>query len=192
MEPLDAERNGDLPDGELLAALARGETWAIDRLYDRHASYVYGLALRMTNDPQLAEEAVQDTFVSVWRAAAAFDPERASARTWLVTIARRRTLDLVRKRRRHALPSESTDLAADAAPDPAEEVESLLLAQEVRSALEHLSPRLRQAVEMTYYSGYSHREAAERLGVPLGTVKSRLRLAVQQLGRFFAGGDGKT
>lgn len=169
-------------DVELIDAVSRGDEQALALLYDRHGALLYSFSLQMSGDRQLAEEAVQNAFLSVWRSADTFDVGRSSLTTWLVAILKNRTRDLLRKRGREPL-SQTIDwnLAAAPASDPSIDTEERLRADEVRRALHELPQEQRQVIHLTYFLGFSHREASERLSIPLGTVKSRIRLALERL-----------
>jgi RNA polymerase sigma-70 factor (ECF subfamily) len=166
-----------LSDEALVALVARGEEWALTELYDRHGRLAYGLALRVVRDPALAEDAVQDAFIGVWRSAGRFVPERSKASTWLLTLVHRRAVDLVRReerRRAEPLPDEIPTRPGQLG-EPTEEAAWLRYERErVQAALATLPDTQREAIELAYYGGYSQSELAERLGVPLGTIKSRM------------------
>lgn len=169
-------------ESELISRVARGDERAFLELYDRHASRVHGLTLRILGDPMLAEEATQDTFLKLWSRARQYLTERGPFLPWLLTIARRVALDRLRlEARRPAL--------SDAA-DPDETWRNLpdldSSADEARwrtlyFAVQNLHPDQRSVIELAYYQGMSQSEIAEVLGLPLGTVKTRLRAAMQNL-----------
>jgi RNA polymerase sigma-70 factor (ECF subfamily) len=171
------------PDEALLALASRGDERALAELYDRYGRVAYGLALRIVRDPALAEDAVQEAFVTVWRTAGSFVPGRAKASTWILTLAHRRAVDVVRREeRRRAAPldtdAEDTSagtLAAD------EEVELTDRRRLVQEALRQLPDEQREALELAYYGGLSQSELAERLSVPLGTIKSRMFAGLRRL-----------
>ena len=153
-----------LPDDGVLELLARSDETALAELYDRYGGPAYRLALRVLRDATLAQDAVQDAFLTAWRTAASFDSRRGSASTWLLTLVHRRAVDVVRREdRRRALPLDDAPVAAGDA------------------ALEQLTPLEREALELAYYGGLSQSEIAERLGVPLGTVKSRMFAGLARL-----------
>jgi RNA polymerase sigma factor (sigma-70 family) len=172
-----------LSDEALVALVARGEEDALAALYDRFGRTAYGLALRVVRDAELAEDVVQEAFLSLWRNAGRFVPERARAGTWLLTLVHRRAVDLVRREeRRRAEPIESAPEAADAA---AEEAPWLRLERErVRVALASLPDAQREAIELAYYGGFTQAELADRLGQPLGTIKSRMFAGLARLGEL--------
>ena len=162
-----------LSDEALLAQLARGDELALAELYDRFGRIAYGLAVKVLRDQALAEDAVQDAFLGAWRTAAAFDPTRGTASTWLMTLVHRRAVDLVRREDRRR-----TDVLDDAPIAAAETTDEQAAVREerrrVQAALAQLPADQREALELAYYGGLTQSELAERLGVPLGTVKSRM------------------
>jgi RNA polymerase sigma-70 factor, ECF subfamily len=162
-----------LSDEALVALAARSEQSALAELYDRYGRTAYGLALRILRDQALAEDAVQDAFLTIWRTASRFMPERGKASTWILTLVHRRAVDAVRReQRRRADPLER---AAEPAVEGAEDDAFLRLQRErVQAALRHLPDAQREALELAYYGGFSQSELAERLGQPLGTIKSRM------------------
>ena len=164
---------------ELVAA---GDRQAFAKLYDALAPAVYGVARRVVRDPSQAEEIAQEVFVQIWRHAARFDRQRASARTWAITIAHRRAVDRVRseqsdrdRRRRVA------SLEIDHSHTPVDEVAAGFDRQQVIHHLSLLSDHQRQAITLAYYEGLTQQQISERLGVPLGTVKTRVRDGLERL-----------
>ena len=169
-----------LADEALLALVARSDDEALAALYDRYARPAYALAVRILRDPALAQDAVQDAFLTAWRTAPSFDPRRGTAATWLMTLVHRRAVDVVRREdRRRATPLEDAPVASGDATDEAAEVREQR--RRVRCALAVLTPPEREALELAYYGGLSQSEIAERLGVPLGTVKSRMFAGLARL-----------
>lgn len=169
-------------DIELVARVANGEESAFLMLYDRHVGRVHALTLRILNNPMLAEEATQDTFLKLWSRARLYLNERGPLLLWLLTIARRTALDRLRLEKRRPMLSDSNDPeeAWDLIPDLdtlPEESRWRSLALTVQS----LQPEHRQVIELAYYQGMSQSEIAEVLGWPLGTVKTRLRAAMEYL-----------
>ena len=170
-----------LSDEALVALIARSDESALAELYDRIGGVAYGLAFRVLRDESLAEDAVQEAFLALWRSGAAtFVPERSKASTWLLTLVHRRAVDLVRREeRRRAEPLES---AAEPVVDSAETSAWLRLERErVQAALRLLPDHQREAIELAYYGGFSQSELAERLGQPLGTIKSRMFSGLSRL-----------
>jgi RNA polymerase sigma factor (sigma-70 family) len=177
-------RQRHLSDEALVALVARGDETALVELYDRVGRVAYGIAFRILRDERLAEDAVQEGFLTVWRSAAMFRAERAKASTWVVTLVHRRAVDIVRREeRRRAEPLEAT--AGQEAPDPAGSAEDEAWLgferERVLSALAALPDAQREALELAYYGGYSQSELAETLGVPLGTIKSRMFAGLARL-----------
>ena len=172
--------------------MARGAEDALAELYDRFGGVAYGVALRILRDPALAQDAVQDAFLAAWRTAAAFDPARGNASTWLLTLVHRRAVDLVRReerRRTEPLPEVEPDTGGPSAADSA----WLRLERErVQAALNQLPDQQREAIELAYYGGYTQSELAERLGEPLGTIKSRMFAGLARLRELLAAVDGDT
>jgi RNA polymerase sigma-70 factor, ECF subfamily len=167
-------------DAAAVARVAGGDAEALRDLYERYGRIVYGLTYRLTKDAQLAEEATQDTFVTLWRRAAAYDPQRAKLTTWLFVIARNRAIELVRSRMRVPEPQESIEpLGAEA--DPADLAQVADDAERIARAIAELPESQLEVIRLAYFDGLSHAEIAERLGQPLGTVKSRIRLALDRL-----------
>ena len=164
-----------LSDEALVALVARGDEPALAELYDRVGRIAYGLAFRVLRDDRLAEDAVQEAFLGVWRTAAGFRPERAKASTWILTLVHRRAVDLVRReerRRADPLDEATVDLATS---ESAEDTAWLGFERErVQAGLQQLPHAQREAIELAYYGGFSQSELSERLGVPLGTIKSRM------------------
>jgi len=160
-------------DDQLLAAMAGGDEAALAELYDRYGRSAYALAVRILRDPALAEDAVQDAFLAAWRTAAAFDPKRGKASTWLITLVHRRSVDVVRREdRRRAAPLDDVPVPSGDSTDETAEIREERRA--VQAALAELGEAEREALELAYYGGLSQSEIAERLGVPLGTIKSRM------------------
>ena len=140
----------------------------------------YRLALRIVRDATLAQDAVQDAFLTAWRTAAGFDARRGSASTWLLTLVHRRAVDVVRREdRRRGLPLDDAPVASGDATDETAEVRELR--RDVQAALGQLTPLEREALELSYYGGLSQSEIAEKLGVPLGTIKSRMFAGLARL-----------
>jgi RNA polymerase sigma factor (sigma-70 family) len=162
-----------LSDEALVALAARSEQSALAELYDRYGRTAYGLAFRILRDGTLAEDAVQDAFLTIWRSASRFVPERGKASTWILTLVHRRAVDVVRREQRRRAD------ALDRAPEPTvegvdEDAWLRLQRERVQDALRKLPDAQREALELAYYGGFSQSELAERLGQPLGTIKSRM------------------
>jgi RNA polymerase sigma-70 factor (ECF subfamily) len=178
------KQHAHLSDEALVALVARGDDGALGELYDRVGRIAYGLAMRVLRDDRLAEDAVQEGFLAVWRSAAAFRAERAKASTWILTLVHRRAVDLVRREeRRRAEPlTEETAVREGGAAEATDEAAWLRFERErVQAALRQLPDVQRETLELAYYGGYSQSELAERLGVPLGTIKSRMFAGLARL-----------
>lgn len=176
-------------DRTLLERIAERNETALERLYDRYSAVLYATAYRIAGERSDAEEIVLDAFAQAWRDAGRFRSERGSVIAWLTMICRSRALDLVRARGRR---TRQLDAASASEPDtppamgaseriPSEDVERNERHVVVAQALTALSPPQREAIQLAYYEGLSHSEIAERIGEPLGTVKTRVRLAMQKL-----------
>ena len=163
----------DLPDEALIRAMADGTEDALRELHRRYARLLYSLGHRMLRQADDVESCVQDAFMNAWRHAGRFDPARASAKTWLVSIAHHRFLQELRDR-----PDTPPELEEWDAPTAAPDVDSQVMAQ---GAVQALDETHRQLVELAYYRGYSHSELAILTGLPVGTVKSRLRAAIDRM-----------
>jgi RNA polymerase sigma-70 factor (ECF subfamily) len=204
-----AERRGDEPDdATLVRAVAAGSEDALGALYDRHVDGVHAVALRLTNDRQLAEEVVQETFLALWNRAELFDPSVASLGTWLRTIARNRTVDRLRAagRRPSLVPLPGADEGDDAGfervgpdavvlggaggePGPEAAAEAAAVRDAVNGAVAAMPEAERTVIVLAYREGLTQREIAERLEWPLGTVKTRTRRALARLREALEQGD---
>ncbi len=177
--------NSDPAFGELVTRLAAGDESALAQLYDCTNRIVYGLALRILQDPSYAEDIAMEVYLQVWRTASSYDPQRGTVTSWLVTLVRSRALDCLRRRKaRRADLEENVDDVADLRDTrPTPELASLEAGRSrvVQKAMADLSPDQREAIELAYFSGLSHSEMAERTGLPLGTVKTRIRLGMLHL-----------
>ena len=173
--PADAAGTPDLPDTALIAACARQDRAAFRALYARWGARLHGVALRITRDPSLAADATHDAFVQVWQQAGRFDPSLGEPGSWLMSLARYRALDLVRRRGREVLGHEPTQEEADHGPDPLAQLLSSVDGTALHRCLETLSAERRRLVVMAFVEGYSHSQLASRLALPVGTVKSWIR-----------------
>jgi RNA polymerase sigma factor (sigma-70 family) len=169
-----------LSDEALVALAARADDGALAELYDRFGHVAYGLALRVVRDPALAEDAVQEAFLTIWRSAARFVPERANASTWILTLVHRRAVDVVR--REQPRRAEPIEVAPQASANATEDEAWLRLRRaRVQDALRQLPDQQREALELAYYGGFTQSELADRLGEPLGTIKSRMFAGLARL-----------
>lgn len=177
-----------LSDEALVALVARADDAALAELYDRFGRVAYGLALRIVRDPALAEDAVQESFLAVWRSAGRFVAERAKASTWILTLVHRRAVDLVRREQpRRAEPLDTAPVAT--AETTEEEAWLRLRRTRVQEALRLLPDKQREAIELAYYGGFTQSELADRLGEPLGTIKSRMFAGLARLRELLAEPD---
>ncbi len=175
-----------LSDEAVVALVARSDDTALAELYDRFGRVAYGLALRVLRDEKLAEDAVQEAFLTAWRNADRFMPERGKASTWVLTLVHRRAVDLVRREdRRRAEPlADSVDYSSSGS---AEDDAWLRFERErVQAALRQLPDQQREALELAYYGGFTQSELAERLGQPVGTIKSRMFTGLARLRELLA------
>lgn len=172
----------DRDDERLLEQLRRNERDAMGALYDRYGRLAFSVACRIVGEPGEAEDVVQESFLGLWRQAATLDPERGSVRSLLLTIVHRRAIDALR--RRSGRPERALDDAAplaSATPDPIEFASLAEERQRVQGAMRSLPEEQRQAVELTYFRGLTIGEMAQEQQIPLGTAKSRLRLALDRM-----------
>lgn len=168
----------------LLRRLADGDHAALSALYDATSRLVYGLALRILSDPADAEEVTLDVYTQAWRQVSRYDASRGDALTWLLTLARSRAIDRLRSRAGGRKREQALDVVSELpgdAPDPERQSAFAERARHVRRALSSLSPEQRQCIELAYFEGLTHVEIAERIQQPLGTAKSRIRLAMVKL-----------
>lgn len=172
-EPNPPDPDARVTDELLLAHMGQGHEDALRELHRRYAPYLFSMARRMLSGTDDIEACVQDAFVSVWKHAARFDPARASAKTWLVTIAHRRFLQALRDRPDTTFPLEDWDAPSEAS----QPLEKIML----QGAIATLDSDQRKLIELAFYDGYSHGQLAEVTGLPLGTVKTRLRAALSKL-----------
>ncbi len=180
----------ELADDPTLAAwierIAHQDERALELLYDATAARVHGVVLRIAQRTALAEEVVEETYWQVWRQAPRFDAARGRPITWLLAMARSRAIDMLRREQRFQhdeLPDDDVADAAQAAPPPQDLLEATRGNAHVHAALASLEPRARQLVALAFFRGLTHEEIAEQQGMPLGTVKSLIRRALQQLKR---------
>jgi RNA polymerase sigma-70 factor (ECF subfamily) len=170
-------------DGELLDRLQRRDPQALAELYDRYGPLVFRLILRMVRDNGIAEDLVQETFLRVWNRIGGFDSDRGAVGPWLLAVARNRAIDYLRSRGRRTESTvelnetEHPELFAGLSGD----VLNFDLVRQVRRALDQLDAQQRQAIELAYFEGMSQTEIAERMGQPLGTIKTWTRRAIQQM-----------
>jgi RNA polymerase sigma-70 factor, ECF subfamily len=184
--PASAYASDNDEDRQLVRRMSAGDTQALARFYERWSRPVHALVARLVRDPDDADDVVEDTFYQAWRQASRYEPARGAVSTWIVTIARSRALDRLRSRRRlreePLTPVVLLDELKDSAfPDPAAGAEETERRERVAEALRELPAEQREVLELAYFGGLSQTEIAERTGQPLGTVKTRTRLAGQKL-----------
>lgn len=168
--------------GALVQRVAAGDQAAFAALYDEVAGLVHGIVLRVLRDPSMAEEVTQEVFVELWRQAPSFDPQRGAVKSWVATMAHRRAVDRVRSEQASRRRDDRVGRLEPQVTDPVQdEVEDRLDRDRVGRALGQLTPLQRQTVELAYYGGHTYREVAVLLGLPEGTVKTRIRDGLQRL-----------
>ncbi len=171
-----------LSDHGLLALTARGDREAFSRLYDMYSTVAYSLAVRIVRDRELAADVVQDAFVTVWNQAATFNASRGQPSSWILTLTHHKAVDMVRReQRRRAEPLEGAGELVDSAPAVEEAAWQGVAREQVRAAMQKLPDPHREVLELAYFAGFSQSELAERLSLPLGTVKSRTFAAMTTL-----------
>ena len=176
----------EVPDHQLLRHIAQVEEGALEALYARYATSVYSLAMFMLKQPPLAEEVTQDVFLNIWLKAATYKADRGEPKAWIMSIAHHRIVDFIRSQRRTPPISEPDEFDAlerlpSAGASTEEEVERNLDHDRIVKALASLPEAQKQVIILAYFEGYSQSEMAQKLQQPLGTVKTRVRLAMQKL-----------
>ena len=171
-------------NAELLALIVERDRDALEALYDRYGRAIYSLAVNMLRDSGAAEEVTQDAFFNVWRRAPSYHAQRGSVTAWLFSIAHNRTIDELRRRRReyeNVQPGVDLTNRPSDSDDPVEYTSNVFERGEIEEALQTLRPEQRQVVVLAYFGGFTHSEIASKLDQPLGTVKTRMRLALKKL-----------
>ena len=170
------------PDDLLLKQIALEDEYAFALLYDRYGRSSYSLAYRILMDVQGAEDVVQDVFLNVWRLAGSFDASRGSARSWLLSMVHHRSIDSIRRRRDNTHMNLPMDFKQPGTETGVwHEVRSNLDRQKIRRALKQIPMEQMKVIEMAYFGGYTHQEIAAKAQLPLGTVKSRIRMGMEKL-----------
>jgi RNA polymerase sigma-70 factor (ECF subfamily) len=169
-----------------MARLSHRDMTAFETLYERYGTLVYSVALRVTAEPEVAEDVAQETFLRLWRSPERYDPDRGRFLTWLLSATRNRAVDQVRTQGRRRKRETTTDAphkepAATEMADPALAAQLSDVRHTVRTALRDLPPEQRQVIELAYYDGHTQQEIAGLLNQPLGTVKTRIRLGMRKL-----------
>jgi len=176
IQPAEVERS-------IISGIRSGREEAMEQLYDRYSSIVYSVALRVLGDTGRAEDVMQEVFMQLWRNPAAFDANRGSLAAWLAVIARNRAIDALRKRRPE---SNIEDVVVAADLDLESDAARKIAIEKVRGVLGGMPPEQRRAIELAFFEGLTHTEVAAKLGEPLGTVKTRIRSALQALRKVMA------
>lgn len=176
----------ELPDHQLLHQITMVEEGALEALYARYSTSVYSLAMFMLKQPPLAEEVTQDVFLNIWLKASSYKADRGEPRAWIMSVAHHRIIDVIRSRRRTMALTEPAnyeilDLLPSSGVSTEEEVERNLERDRIMEALSGLPEAQREVIVLAYYGGFSQAEMAKKLQQPLGTVKTRVRLAMQKL-----------
>jgi RNA polymerase sigma-70 factor, ECF subfamily len=176
-----------LADEDLISLVEGGDAEAFAVLYDRHSRAAYSLAYRMMRERQAAEDLVQDAFLKVWRSAGSYRTERGSVRTWLLSVVHNRGIDQLRSLASRRRTQEKIEASAPRSQASEAFAQSWRNSQreQVREALKTLPPEQLKILELAYFSGYTHVEIAELLGLPLGTVKGRMRLGLKKMKDYF-------
>ena len=176
----------ELEDHQLIHQIALLEKGALEALYGRYASSVYSLAMYMLRQDALAQEVTQEIFLNIWLKAASFNSERGELRAWVMSVAHHKIVDLIRSRRRTLTMTdpaeyETLDLLPSGQTSTEEEVERNLDRERILKAMSTLPQAQREVILLAYFEGYSQSQMANKLGQPLGTIKTRVRLAMQKL-----------
>jgi RNA polymerase sigma-70 factor (ECF subfamily) len=180
-----------LADEDLISLLVEGDARAFATLYDRHGRAAYSLAYRMMGEKQAAEDLVQDALLKVWRGAESYRTERGSVRTWILSIVHNRGIDQLRSLASRRRTQDRVEASAPTSQPSEAFAETWRNSQreQVREALSTLPPEQVKILELAYFSGYTHVEIAELLGLPLGTVKGRMRLGLRKIRDYFDSND---
>jgi RNA polymerase sigma-70 factor (ECF subfamily) len=177
-----------VPDSALVERIMAGDEGALEALYDRYAGMLFAMLVRILRDTGAAEEVLQDLFLQLWRGASRFDASRGSLAAWLLVIGRNRALSRLRGKERREILADSEEFSIEAVPSSGNlenEAARAQLMQRLRGAMANLPPEQREAVELAYFEGMTQTEIAARTKCPLGTVKSRVRAAMQTLKQLF-------
>lgn len=190
--PKDASQPGEeISDEMLIHAIARGAAWAMEPLYDRYNRILYSMAYRMVSDRQIAEDLLQDAFLSVFKRADSYSSQSGTVRSWLFSIVHHRTIDYLRTVQRRSILKEATWEEVDrdentAQPDAWEGAWNSIQRQKIQEALTRLPAEQSLVIKMAYFQGWTHSEIAEHFHIPLGTVKARMRLGITRLRHVLA------
>ncbi|MBP1992953.1 RNA polymerase sigma factor [Paenibacillus eucommiae] len=183
--------NGTLTDQELMQQIVNKNADSLKFLYERYEKPIYAFAYRMVQDPMLAEEVVQELFFRIWNAAERYDAAHGKLTSWMFTLTRNIAVDGLRKKQnrtsQHVTETEQMNRVADTGKSTEEVVEANLVGEQVREALQGLNAEQQQVLELIYFRGFTQQEVSDQHAIPLGTVKSRVRLALKQLKNRLAG-----
>jgi RNA polymerase sigma-70 factor (ECF subfamily) len=181
-EPDDAQARRRAEDGALLARIVERDERAVEELYARYGGPLYSLAYQVTRAERFAQDVVQEVFVALWRDASRFDPSRGAVAPWLFSLARHKAIDLIRREANVRKHTADVDLELKHAEDDTDHEAWLRIRRDrVHEAIRELTPFQREALELAFFHGLTHVEVAERLGIPLGTAKTRIRGALLRL-----------
>ena len=175
-----------IDDHQLIKRVSQVDKDALEALYTRYQTPVYSLAMYMLKQPALAEEVTQDIFLNIWLKASSFNAERGQPRAWIMSVAHHKIVDVIRSRRRAIINTdpadyETLDLLPAGGPSTEAQVEQTLERERIMRALETIPESQREVIMLAYFEGYSQSGMAEKLDQPLGTIKTRVRLAMQKL-----------
>ena len=182
-----------LSDAVLFDRLQQGQSWALSVIYDRHSPMLYGLALKILKNPTLAQDVLQDVFVKIWKSADSYNRKRGVPLAWMTVLCRNRCIDLLRSKdlqtERRDFMDESRmgemEQYTDPGESPLNQADLSLLSSTVKRALASLPVEQKDLLEKAYYEGFTQSELAKSLKIPLGTVKTRMRLGMQKLKQIF-------
>lgn len=192
---MDADRR-DPPDGELVRRMSEGDVSALEELYSRYARAVYSFAVRIVGDGLVAEEILQEAFTRAWQQSGRFELARGSFASWLLSITHNLAIDELRKRQRRPQRASSVDITdvlrgeVDVSADVEEAAEMSELRARIRAAMDQLPAPQQRVIELAYFEGLTQREISATLNEPLGTVKTRMRLAMQKLKDYLGTEEG--
>jgi len=178
----DAQAKRRAEDRALLGRIVARDERAVEELYQRYSGALYSLAYQVTGGERFAQDVVQETFVAVWKDASRFDPDKGAVSPWLFSLARHKAIDLVRREANVRKRTVDVDLALEMADDDVDDEAWMRIRRDrVRLAIAELTPLQREALELAFFNGLTHVEVAERLAIPLGTAKTRIRGALLRL-----------
>ena len=182
---MSKKRKISLSEQELVLALQRREKLGAEALYDMYSASLFGLIVRIVNDDAIAEDILQDTFVKIWNSFSSYNSEKGRLFTWMVNLARNLAIDKIRSR---DFKNQAKNQELESIVTFIDEQRNTVYKPEllgVKDLVEQLKPEQKAILDLVYFKGYTHVEAADELGVPLGTIKTRLRLAITQLRKYF-------